>query len=285
MPGRRETAWQTGNVWLLALLGSVILHALFAFAILQVVLPDRPRPKRVVPVEPLTLTPGPAGRRGGGGSEPMEKPKPWPAPPPQVKPKPKPVLRPRKAVEPLPPETPPPSLAIPIPRRTPPPEPVKPIPESKTTAAASQAASAASGGGRSAGGSGGGSGAGVGVGPGSGVGAGRGTGAGGIGTGTGSALQAYLQQVRRLLERHKHYPPMARRQLQEGVVVLRFTIAASGRIESTGVNRSSGHSLLDQEAKETVHRVGVFPPFPPGLDRDRLTIEVPLAFRLSTSSD
>jgi protein TonB len=94
-------------------------------------------------------------------------------------------------------------------------------------------------------------------------------------------LKAYLQQVRRLLEQNKHYPSQARRLNQEGVVLLRFTIAAGGRIESAGVIRPSGHSLLDQAAQETLHRVRQFPPFPSDMGRERLTIEVPLKFHLA----
>lgn len=96
----------------------------------------------------------------------------------------------------------------------------------------------------------------------------------------GNALQNYLAKVRRLLEQHKTYPPLARRRHEEGVVVVRFTIGAGGHIDVGGVARSSGHHLLDQAAQDTVKRVHRFPPLPPELGRDRLSIEVPLAFRL-----
>jgi len=39
---------------------------------------------------------------------------------------------------------------------------------------------------------------------------------------------------------------------------------------------------VDEAAQNTLRRVGKFPPFPPDLNRQKLTIEVPLAFRLRT---
>jgi len=74
---------------------------------------------------------------------------------------------------------------------------------------------------------------------------------------------------------------MARRRNIQGVVALSFTIASGGQIEAYSISRSSGQELLDDAARDTLRRVGNFPPFPPELNRQKLTIEVPLAFRLS----
>jgi protein TonB len=74
---------------------------------------------------------------------------------------------------------------------------------------------------------------------------------------------------------------MARSRNIQGVVVLVFTISSGGQIESYRISRPSGHDLLDEASKETIRRVGKFPPFPAPLNRQKLTIEVPLAFRLS----
>jgi protein TonB len=90
-----------------------------------------------------------------------------------------------------------------------------------------------------------------------------------------------LGKVRRLLEKHKDYPWMARRRNIQGVVVVRFTIAAGGQIDAARISRSSGHTILDEAAQATIRRVGQFPPLPTALNRQKLTIEVPLAFRLS----
>jgi periplasmic protein TonB len=83
-----------------------------------------------------------------------------------------------------------------------------------------------------------------------------------------------------LLERQKQYPHMAQRLNIQGMAVLQFTIAADGRIEANNLCKSSGNDLLDKAAQETVRKVGRFPPLPTGLGKARLTVEIPLAFRL-----
>jgi len=114
------------------------------------------------------------------------------------------------------------------------------------------------------------------------VGPGQGRGSGsGPGSGAGSALQSYLRLVRQLLEKHKDYPSLARQRHIQGVVVVAFTIGSGGQIMAARVSRSSGQDLLDEAAQKTIRRVGKFPPFPGELNRQQLTVEVPLAFRLT----
>lgn len=269
MEPAERTGRETGQTWAVAVLGSVLLHALAAGLLVRLDFRPLPRPRQVVAVEPLTLTEGLPGRRGGGGEKAEKKVTLPPPPPPVDRPK---EVRPRRQPVPRPqPEAPPPELALPTPVKAPPlaappPAPAAPTPTGQITAGLPGKET--------------GTGSGAGTGTGTGVGPGTGTGAGGVGGGTGTALKDYLQQVRRLLDQHKHYPALARRQHLEGVVVLQFTIHADGRIENPRLKRSSGHALLDEEAQETVRRVKAFPPFPPGLGRERLTIEIPLAFRL-----
>jgi protein TonB len=74
---------------------------------------------------------------------------------------------------------------------------------------------------------------------------------------------------------------MARRRNIQGVVALVFTIDSGGQVEAYRVSRASGHDLLDEAARDTIRQVGRFPPFPPQLNRQKLTIEMPLAFCLS----
>ncbi|MFA5111512.1 MAG: energy transducer TonB [Desulfobaccales bacterium] len=74
---------------------------------------------------------------------------------------------------------------------------------------------------------------------------------------------------------------MARQRHIRGVVVLLFTITASGQVESYRVSRPSGHDLLNEASRQTIRRVAKFPPLPSELNRQQLTIEVPLAFPLN----
>lgn len=281
---REELAAGSKAIWLWALVGSLAIHvSLMAVALAwKGQLPSKP--KRVVPVEAITLTQALPGSTGGGGGLPKPaaaaSPQPKPAPPPVVKPKPKPKPEPRRVVKPKPqvrktvhkPEKveapePPPSLAL-------------PRPTSPATASASGRATASLG--RSTGSTRGRGGPGSGSGAGSSSGSGSGSGVGqGPGPGAGSLLQGYLRQVRGLLERQKKYPRMAQRLNMQGVVLLQFTIAADGCIQATRLCRTSGHDLLDEAAQETVRRVGRFPPLPSGLGRQKLAVQIPLAFRLT----
>jgi len=266
-------AWKPQGTWTWGMLGSLVLHGLLVAGIVAVYRDRPPQPKVVVPVEAICLvTPGP---RGGGGGQPApvtrpqpatQKPKPPVPPPPKrrVKPKPLPKVRPA----PLPETTKAPVIPTPAPAPA-----VTQAKPSLTASAGSRTCppgASASGKGR------GGRDAGSGSGSGRGVGSGRGR-----GVGSGSALQGYLHTIRQLLEKQKDYPRMARRRNMQGVVIVMFTIAAGGQIESSSVSRSSGHDLLDEGARNTIKRVGRFPPFPAELNRQKLTIKIPLAFRLT----
>jgi protein TonB len=256
-------------------LASVLVHALIVAAVLISFHEKPSKPRVVVPVETVTLVPYKPGPKGGGGRPgPITRPepappKPAPAPTPP-KPRAKPEPRPQpKRVPPLPEPTKTPVIPMPTPRAS-----VTKAPPAPASTVTSQARSSQGSAGVSGTGQGG-------QGGGQGTGSGGGTGSGqGRGSGSGSALQGYLREVRRLLEKHKDYPWMARRRNIQGVVVMVFTITSGGQIESYRISRSSGQDLLDEASRETIRRVGKFPPFPNELNRQNLTIEIPLAFRL-----
>lgn len=257
--------WQPKEAWSRGLLASLLFHALLVAGVV-IFYQAGPAPRRVVvPVEAITLvSPGP---RGGGGGQPAPV-APKPAPRPQLKPKVKPIPRPQVKPEPLPEPTKAPTIATPAP------------PAAITRSAPSATASSRSGAPVATSGASGSGPGGSGGGRGTGSGGGRGPGQG-LGSGSGSALQGYLHTIRQLLEKQKDYPRMARRRNMQGVVEVMFTIAAGGQIESAQISRSSGHDLLDEGARNTIKRVGRFPPFPAELNRQKLTIKIPLAFRLT----
>ncbi|AEB08240.1 energy transducer TonB [Desulfobacca acetoxidans] len=268
------STWKTKDNWTWAILGSLLVHGLLVAGMLTSFMSHPAKKCVVVPVEAIALVPGP---KGGGGGRPAAATRPEAVPPkpspvcpparPQVKPKT--VLKTRLA--PPPPE---PTMAPVIPTPASPPA-ITRGKSSPATVAACQAGSSGAAVGSSVSGQGGrGTGAGGGVGP------GRGRGSG-PGSGPGSALQGYLREIRRLLEKQKEYPLMARRRNIQGMVVVMFTIASGGQVDASQVSRSSGHDLLDEAARNTVRRVGRFPPIPVDLKRQKLTVAVPLAFCLN----
>jgi len=90
------------------------------------------------------------------------------------------------------------------------------------------------------------------------------------GAGGNASLSA---KIRELIERAKTYPALAKKRKQEGTVVTEFSINTKGLPENIRLVRSSGFSLLDSAARDTILRAAPFPPV-----RDR--IEIPISFVL-----
>ncbi|NKD86812.1 energy transducer TonB [Haematospirillum sp. 15-248] len=87
-------------------------------------------------------------------------------------------------------------------------------------------------------------------------------------------------QILSHLERHKHYPRLAKARYQEGTVVIRFRIARTGDVLSVGLEESSGFPLLDQEGLDLVRRASPLPPPPSGTESSVLELVSPIQFYL-----
>jgi protein TonB len=89
----------------------------------------------------------------------------------------------------------------------------------------------------------------------------------------------YLKRNYRYLQRRIRdklvYPAPARRAGIQGVTQVSFTIHEDGRVSAVTILKSSGHSILDEAAMETIYAAAPFPR-PPAPAR----IAIPIAFRL-----
>jgi protein TonB len=96
------------------------------------------------------------------------------------------------------------------------------------------------------------------------------------------ARRNYLKLIRARILAKRKYPHLARQRHQEGIVRLRFTLSAAGSL-SHGVQvvKPSGFQLLDNQAQQCVQAAAPFPPFPPDLKRERLTVVVPIVYKLT----
>ncbi|EQB14985.1 energy transducer TonB [Sphingobium lactosutens] len=79
------------------------------------------------------------------------------------------------------------------------------------------------------------------------------------------------------LEKFRRYPGSARSARQQGVVYIRFRLGRDGHVLSSALVRSSGYTVLDQAALETLRRAGPMPKIP--ADRpDEVELSVPIEF-------
>lgn len=92
--------------------------------------------------------------------------------------------------------------------------------------------------------------------------------------------QKWQSQLNAHLNRNKRYPAEARRQRQEGIPQLQFTIDAAGNVLSARIVRSSGFPALDQAAIDMINRASPVPAPPAAMAQSRLTLTVPVNFNL-----
>jgi protein TonB len=207
------------------------------------------------PVELIRISLRPGG--GGGGGRPApQAPPPSTAPPAEAAPPVAPVVAPpvpSPAVV-VPPVTKPHPAAVARPRARKHPQRAAPREEPPPAVPAPQVAAKPAPGVGAGAGSGLGTGTGAGVGSGSGTGAGSGSGSGsGEGAGTGSGPGAD-QRAFCVYCPEPGYPLLARRRGWRGSVDVSLVLLADGRVQSASVHRSSGYSILDEEAVAAARR-------------------------------
>lgn len=90
-----------------------------------------------------------------------------------------------------------------------------------------------------------------------------------------AAHDTYTAELYRVIQRYFVYPALARRRGQEGKVQLSFIVGDDGRARDIQVLGSSGFSLLDRAAVETIRKIPLPPP-----PRRALQIPVTIVYRL-----
>jgi protein TonB len=94
------------------------------------------------------------------------------------------------------------------------------------------------------------------------------------------AILKWKGQIVAAIERNKHYPEMADRRGQKGVVRVLFSLDRQGRLIDSRVVSSSGAAALDEEAVAVLRRTQPFPP-PPAEEftgRDTVDLLLPMRF-------
>lgn len=96
-------------------------------------------------------------------------------------------------------------------------------------------------------------------------------------------LLIYGQSISREIKRYQKYPPLAQRRGWEGTAEVHLQIAADGKVTSITLGKSSGRSVLDEEALDMVRRASPLPQAPQNLRGRELTVTVPIVFKLQES--
>lgn len=102
------------------------------------------------------------------------------------------------------------------------------------------------------------------------------------GVATGSEVSPevrYLYELKKLLERKKVYPQMARAMGYAGTVRVEFTLGREGEIQALRVLQGA-HPILDEAAQKLVRSIEKQKPFPQEIARAQWTIEVPIEYSL-----
>jgi len=94
----------------------------------------------------------------------------------------------------------------------------------------------------------------------------------------GDRLRDIIDGIRLEIERHKYYPPFARKNGIEGTVYMTFHLGRDGRPKGITIERSSGFKILDDSATKIIEKIGRFPIGPAEIEG--LDITVPIAYRL-----
>ncbi len=92
----------------------------------------------------------------------------------------------------------------------------------------------------------------------------------------------YYAMVSAHLNQRKKYPTEARKAREQGVVKVRFTVDRSGNISNVSITGSSGHVILDQATLALMQRVAPLPAMPASMERDKVTISLPIDYSLRT---
>jgi periplasmic protein TonB len=91
---------------------------------------------------------------------------------------------------------------------------------------------------------------------------------------------AYLSGVKQKIMRIWKYPEAAYQQEEEGVVVVKMSIEASGRLSQLALMTSSGFIHLDSGTLEVVRAAAPFQPLPRQYDLSRLHIIASFNYRV-----
>jgi TonB family protein len=88
----------------------------------------------------------------------------------------------------------------------------------------------------------------------------------------------YFQKVYERVRSRWEFPPRLARELQQGLVVVSFTILNDGRVVGIAVRKSSGFREFDENVVRAVERAAPLPPVPATLGARELHVSAPFEY-------
>lgn len=89
----------------------------------------------------------------------------------------------------------------------------------------------------------------------------------------------YVGKIKQSIEMEWQYPEVALRYGLQGKLALEFIIGGNGQLQGLRLIRSSGSSLLDEEALRAIKAAAPFPPIPPWIKPNPLRISATMEYR------
>jgi len=90
----------------------------------------------------------------------------------------------------------------------------------------------------------------------------------------------FHEMIKQHIERHRVYPPSAKKRRIEGTVCLGFCLTVSGHIQKITLIRSSGFEILDRAAVQTLNAAAPFPSFGEFCAQPRISMNVEILYKL-----
>lgn len=92
---------------------------------------------------------------------------------------------------------------------------------------------------------------------------------------------SYMEIIRLMIEKHKHYPNLARAKHMEGIVTIRFVITPDGKTKAIEIAKSSRYKILDRAALRAVKDAAPFPKPPRQFFKGEVPFEITIVFELT----
>jgi len=92
----------------------------------------------------------------------------------------------------------------------------------------------------------------------------------------------YARIVKERITQHWRYPQEARENLIEGRLMVIFSLAREGNMTQIKIIKTSGYTILDEEAVRAIGLAAPFPPFPEHITVSRLNIKAAFDYQFTT---